>query len=94
MQITENERWDVINALVIAASTAECHAKSARDFADRLRDGEQHPLFAAGEDGARACEVAAAQHEANASQWRRLADLAQQVDSITVTYSDDAVSID
>lgn len=87
--VTEAERWTVINALVVAAEAATDHAKVTRDMADYLRGGGTHPLFAEGEDGGRACDLLAAQHDANAAEFRRLADLAEAAPRIVVDYSDE-----
>jgi hypothetical protein len=50
-----------------------------RQVALQLRDGEQHPFFANGEDGAGAADAVAANKEYRADEFRDLLDAIEEI---------------
>lgn len=87
--VTEQERWSVLNALRIAQDVAKGYAKDMSDIADALRDGQEYPMFASGEDGARAADALAQQHRSNVEEWSRLYESVEEAPRICVMAESD-----
>lgn len=89
-RLSDSDLSTISNGLYVAASEFDKHVAECRAMAQRLRDGETFPLWAAGELGAIAAERTAEQFEKQAADSRRLVEeLTETAYEVTVTFDED-----
>lgn len=83
-RLTDDEMYEVANCLRLCAEDNDKAAKDLRRIARALRRGQEYPLYAPGEEGARAAEYHAEWHERSAEQRRELADIFEDAEQVTI----------
>lgn len=83
-RLSDDEIYDVVNCIRMAADENDKAAKALRRVARDLRRGQLYPLYAPGEEGARAADYHAEWHEQSAERRREIADYFEDAEQVTI----------